>query len=189
MSGRPDCARGWGHRLDPNGAIESNPITRPRSNFQNPLAVAIPYSSHKANKMASTNYHIVNSPAHFQELLSADLNRVSLINFWAPWAAPCEQMNEVVIELAKKYPTALVLQVWVGLSSCNLHWILISSCAQVEAEEQEDISESFEIDAVPSFIILRVCQSLSGLYTPNQSSDFDRDIHCLSVYLAQTPPL
>lgn len=61
--------------------------------------------------MASTNFHTVTSPSHFQELLSNDLNRVSLINFWAPWAAPCEQMNEVVVELAKKYPAALVLQV------------------------------------------------------------------------------
>lgn len=61
--------------------------------------------------MAATNFHEITSPSHFQELLSADLNRVSLINFWAPWAAPCEQMNEVVAELAKKYPVALVLQV------------------------------------------------------------------------------
>lgn len=57
------------------------------------------------------NFHEVQSPEHFQALLSEDLNRVSLINFWAPWAAPCKQMNEVVGELAKKYPQVLVLQV------------------------------------------------------------------------------
>ncbi|KAJ8518466.1 hypothetical protein ONZ45_g4466 [Pleurotus djamor] len=81
------------------------------------------------------NFNIITSSAHFQELLSADLNRVSLINFWAPWAEPCKQMNEVVLELAKKYEQMLVLQ--------------------VEAEEQEDITESFEIESVPAFIILR----------------------------------
>jgi thiol-disulfide isomerase/thioredoxin len=53
---------------------------------------------------------IISTP-QFQERLSEDLNRISLLNFWAPWAAPCEQMNEVVLELAKKYPTVLVLQV------------------------------------------------------------------------------
>ena len=57
------------------------------------------------------NFHDVQSPEHFQGLLSQDLQRVSLINFWAPWAEPCKQMNEVVVELAKKYPQVLVLQV------------------------------------------------------------------------------
>lgn len=58
-----------------------------------------------------SSVHIVESPDHFKSLLSADLARVSLINFWAPWAAPCAQMNSVVQELSKKYPQALVLQV------------------------------------------------------------------------------
>ncbi|KAF8124703.1 glutaredoxin [Boletus edulis] len=85
--------------------------------------------------MSSTNFHTVTSPDHFQQLLSADLKRVSLVNFWAKWAEPCKQMNEVVAELAKKHPELLVLQ--------------------VEAEEQEDISESFQVEAVPSIILLR----------------------------------
>ncbi|KAF9456441.1 glutaredoxin [Collybia nuda] len=99
--------------------------------------------------MATTNFHEITDPTHFQGLLSADLNRVSLINFWAPWAEPCKQMNEVVQELAKKYPAALVLN--------------------VEAEEQNDISESFEIEAVPSFIILRghtLLERISGADAP-----------------------
>jgi len=85
--------------------------------------------------MSSSSFVEVTSPSHFQELLSRDLNRVSIINFWAPWAEPCKQMNEIVVELSKKYPAALFLQ--------------------VEAEEQADISESFEIEAVPAFVILR----------------------------------
>ena len=60
---------------------------------------------------APANFHEVTSPEHFQNLLSEDLSRISLINFWAPWAEPCKQMNEVVVELAKKYPQVLVLQV------------------------------------------------------------------------------
>ena len=55
--------------------------------------------------------HVVKSPDHFKSLLSTDLTRVSLINFWAPWAEPCDRMNTVVVELSKKYPQALVLQV------------------------------------------------------------------------------
>jgi len=58
-------------------------------------------------------------------------------------------MNEVVLELAKKYPQLLVLQ--------------------VEAETQSDISESFEVEAVPSFVILRghtLLSRISGADAP-----------------------
>ncbi|KAJ7642618.1 glutaredoxin [Mycena polygramma] len=84
---------------------------------------------------SAPNLVAVADAPHFQSLLSADLNRVSLLNFWAPWAAPCTQMNAVVAELAKKHPNVLVLN--------------------IEAEEQADIAESFDVEAVPSFVILR----------------------------------
>jgi thiol-disulfide isomerase/thioredoxin len=61
--------------------------------------------------MSNSNFHEITSPEQFQSLLSQDLSRVSLINFWAPWAEPCKKMNEIVLELAKKYPQLLVLQV------------------------------------------------------------------------------
>ena len=61
--------------------------------------------------MSDVNFFIVESPDKFKELLSADLKRISIINFWAPWAEPCREMNKVVQELAKKYPAALFLQV------------------------------------------------------------------------------
>ncbi|KAJ3770716.1 glutaredoxin [Lentinula raphanica] len=97
----------------------------------------------------SSNFHEVNSPSHFQQLLSADLNRASVLNFWAPWAEPCKQMNEVSRELAKKFPSILFLQ--------------------IEAEGQADIAESFDIEAVPSLLILRghtLLQRISGADAP-----------------------
>ncbi|CED83157.1 Glutaredoxin-related protein [Phaffia rhodozyma] len=84
---------------------------------------------------SSQNLIDVTSPDHFKDLLSADLNRVSLLNFWAPWADVCKEMNEVVKSLAENYPQVLVLN--------------------IEAEEQPDISESFDIEAVPTFLLLR----------------------------------
>ncbi|THH23091.1 hypothetical protein EUX98_g8083 [Antrodiella citrinella] len=88
-----------------------------------------------AETTTPSNFVVVNSAESFQELLAVDLQRVSLINFWAPWAEPCKQMNEVVLELAKKHPELLVLH--------------------VQAEEQEDIAESFTVESVPSFVVLR----------------------------------
>jgi thiol-disulfide isomerase/thioredoxin len=44
--------------------------------------------------------------------MSQDLNRVSVINFWAPWAEPSIQMNQIVEELVKKHPSIQFLQVF-----------------------------------------------------------------------------
>ncbi|KAJ4464946.1 glutaredoxin [Lentinula aciculospora] len=96
-----------------------------------------------------SNHHEVTSPSHFQQLLSADLNRVSVLNFWVDWAEPCKQMNAVTLELARKYPSILFLQ--------------------IEAEAQSDIAESFDIESVPSLILLRghtLLQRISGADAP-----------------------
>ena len=60
---------------------------------------------------ALQNHLEIDSPEQFKEVLGKDLNRVSVINFWATFADPCTQMNQVFLELAKKYPAALFLQV------------------------------------------------------------------------------
>jgi thiol-disulfide isomerase/thioredoxin len=105
--------------------------------------------------MASSNLYTVETNEQFQELLSQDLQRVSLINFWAPWAAPCKQMNEVVEELSKKHPKLLALNVRGRVSSAESCCLTVARL-QVEAETLPDVAESFDIEAVPAFIILRV---------------------------------
>jgi thiol-disulfide isomerase/thioredoxin len=50
------------------------------------------------------------STTKFQELLSNDLKRISLIYFWTSWAAPCVEMNPVVEGLANAYPKLLTLR-------------------------------------------------------------------------------
>lgn len=84
----------------------------------------------------TSNYHDVSSPEHFQELLSADLERVSVLYFYADWAESCTSMNQVVRALAEANPSVLFLQ--------------------IEAEALPEVSESFEVDAVPYTILLRV---------------------------------
>jgi thiol-disulfide isomerase/thioredoxin len=85
---------------------------KPPSSFQPPtIAFNELNDDHNPSNMSKTNFYVVTSPTNFQELLSADLSRVSVINFWAPWAEPCKQMNEVIKELSKKYQQILFLQV------------------------------------------------------------------------------
>lgn len=61
--------------------------------------------------MGATNYYEVTSVEEFKKLMEEDLQRTSLLSFWAPFAEPCKQMNEVVKELAKKHSGILVLSV------------------------------------------------------------------------------
>lgn len=85
----------------------------------------------------STLENLVDIPStpQFQALLSKDLKRISLIYFWTSWAEPCVQMNQVVEGLAKAYPALLALK--------------------VEAEEQADISDSFDINSVPTCLVIQ----------------------------------
>lgn len=84
----------------------------------------------------TSNLHSVTSPAHFQELLNADLERVSVLYFYADWAEPCASMTQAIAAMAEAYPAVLFLQ--------------------IEAEALREISESFEVDEVPYTILLRV---------------------------------
>lgn len=67
--------------------------------------------------MASTtaatpsNHHNVTSPEHLQQLLSIDLNRVSVLYFRADWAEPCAQMDVAIDQLALRWSTVLFLSV------------------------------------------------------------------------------
>lgn len=104
----------------------------------------------QATEAGPSNLVEVTSPEHFTEIMQKDLTRVSLLNFYAPWAEPCKQMNEVVREIAVKYPQVL--------------------CLAIEAEALPDVSESFDIEAVPSFVLLRGHTLLSGISGANASA-------------------
>jgi thiol-disulfide isomerase/thioredoxin len=61
--------------------------------------------------MSSSNLLTIDSPEQFKDVLSRDLNKVSVLDFWATWAQPCEKMNEVVREASEKYKDVLFLMV------------------------------------------------------------------------------
>ncbi|KAJ3150282.1 Glutaredoxin 3 [Geranomyces michiganensis] len=83
--------------------------------------------------MSKHNVNEVTSDDHFDRLLVD--RSVSALNFWASWAEPCKDMNEVFEELSRKYPAI--------------------SFIKLEAENYPDISEKYEIAAVPTFIIVK----------------------------------
>lgn len=88
----------------------------------------------------------IQSDAQFTELTtSLPASTLLVIYFNTPWAAPCVQMNTVFKSLASVHPTATFVS--------------------VNADQFPDISESFDVSAVPYFVLVRdstILKELSG---------------------------
>ena len=82
------------------------------------------------------------------------------VHFWAPWSAPCKQMDLVFTELAAQCPSAAFLRVCQTsqlplVCKCDSGGITCSA-SQVEAEEIPDITERYTISMVPHFLLFKV---------------------------------
>ncbi|KAF9328194.1 Glutaredoxin 3 [Podila minutissima] len=99
-----------------------------------------------------SNYTVIASDEEFAAVFKPTTSTVYALNFWAAWAPPCIQMNEVFEELASK--------------NSAIHFI------KIEAEKFPDISEEYEIAAVPSFVIVKegnVVDRVEGANAPELS--------------------
>lgn len=73
-----------------------------------------------------------------------------VLSFYAPWAAPCAHMNVVLKTLAQSYPST---------NPPTTSWL------SVNAEELPDVSENYDVSAVPYLVLIRnkqVLETVSG---------------------------
>ncbi|KOS20847.1 Monothiol glutaredoxin-4 [Escovopsis weberi] len=93
----------------------------------------------------------ITSVAEWQQLLaSIPPTTLLVVSFFAPWAAPCAQMATILSTLASEYPVTEPL---------DTKWV------SVNADELSDISEEYDVAAVPLLVLLRngaVVESVSG---------------------------
>jgi len=93
----------------------------------------------------------ITSEADFSShLASLSPSALVVLYFHTPWAAPCAQMRTVLSALASQYPAAAPP---------------IISFVSINAEELPDISEEYDVSAVPFVVLLRsgqVLESISG---------------------------
>ncbi|RKO86135.1 putative thioredoxin, partial [Blyttiomyces helicus] len=88
---------------------------------------------------------------------------VTALNFWASWAAPCADMNEVFEELSRKFPTLQFLK--------------------IEAEAFPDVSEEYEIAAVPTFLVVKngtITDRIEGANAPLLASTIEKHAKSIS---------
>ncbi|MBI5861429.1 MAG: thioredoxin [Rhodocyclales bacterium] len=73
------------------------------------------------------------TPENFQATITNNANVI--VDFWAPWCAPCRSFAPVFEAASKKHPAFIF--------------------AKVNTEEQQDIAAAFNIRSIPTLMIFR----------------------------------
>jgi len=98
----------------------------------------------------STLLEIKSDEEWHKHTASVPASTLQIISFHAPWAAPCAQMRTVLETLASSYPVTEPLSTsWVSMN----------------AEEVMDVSDAFDVTAVPYLVLTRnntVLETVSG---------------------------
>ena len=61
-------------------------------------------------------------------------NELALVDFWAPWCGPCRMLGPVLEELQAELNTAV---------------------GKVNVDEEDDISEAFQIRSIPALFLFK----------------------------------
>lgn len=81
---------------------------------------------------SSSSITEIGSLEQFETTLAQNAEKLVVVNFWARWCDICKHMNDLFGQLSKSWtPNVIFLQ--------------------VEADDQETITEKFEVESVPTF--------------------------------------
>ncbi|MCM8757995.1 MAG: thioredoxin [Candidatus Omnitrophica bacterium] len=93
---------------------------------------------------------ILNEDNFESEVLKS--NQIILVDFWAPWCAPCRIIAPIVEEIAKEYKDKIKV-------------------AKLNVEDYPSIASRFGIMSIPTLIIFKdgkAVESLIGVVSKNQ---------------------
>ena len=78
-----------------------------------------------------------------QYLIDESFNRPVVVDFWADWCAPCEQLMPLLEKLADEYAGAFLL-------------------AKINADEQQGISQQLGVRSLPTVMVFKDGQPVDG---------------------------
>jgi Grx4 family monothiol glutaredoxin len=109
-----------------------------------------------------------------QQLQELGKNDALLVcNFWAEWCAPCQQLNQIFDQLSETY------------GNDHLRFI------KIDAEKVEEVTESFGVSAVPTFLFVRggkVIEKIEGANGPELATKVARFSSQLATKQMGTTP-
>jgi len=94
--------------------------------------------------------------ANFQsKVLSSD--KLTVVDFWAPWCGPCRAMGPVVEELAKEYNGKV-------------------NIGKLNVDHNPNISEKYNITSIPTILFIKNGKVVSKLVGVNPKSKIEKKI-------------
>lgn len=103
----------------------------------------------------------------FQKIIEeAKFDKVAVVHFWADWAPQCQQINDVLIELTKDSE----------FKKCSF--------VKVLAEELPEVSEKYNVSAVPTILFFRnnqLSDRLEGANVPELTKKIKQQLTKLSL--------
>ena len=83
----------------------------------------------------------------FDTLLAENGDRVVLVDFWAVWCGPCQELAPYVAEIAAEYQDRLTV-------------------AKVDIDQAQDLAARFKIESIPTLVIFRNGQEVTRVEGP-----------------------
>ncbi|UQS85740.1 thioredoxin [Apilactobacillus apisilvae] len=89
--------------------------------------------------------------------LSAETdNKITVIDFWAPWCNPCKMMEPVMNKMEEQF-------------SEDIHF------GQINVDGNEDIAESYKVMGLPSIVLFKngkAVEKVTGLYSSEKMAHY-----------------
>ncbi|TPR24524.1 thioredoxin [Apilactobacillus micheneri] len=83
-------------------------------------------------------------------------NKITVIDFWAPWCGPCKIMDPVINQMEKQFAD-------------NIHF------GKMNVDGNEDIAKQYKVMSMPSIVLFKngkAVEKVTGIYSAKQMAHY-----------------
>ncbi len=96
-----------------------------------------------------------------KEVLESD--KVVLIDFWAPWCAPCRMMGPVIEQLAAEYDGK-------------------AKVGKVNVDEETGLAQQFQVMSIPTIVLMKNGKVINQLIGVRSKAELSHYYHLICKY-------